>query len=387
MSHGLSSRTSARLSRRAFARTAALAAGAVVLPLPAGPPESAARSWEPLDEALGVLEGRGAEYGVGLANHGPMAAEALCALGRGDRAAAWAAGYRTRLDDPLPARERITADHWQAALGDPRRVTDWAHFFEAQMEEGPWPAVLDRWTARLAPGLVAAAFHGVIRTGHAARALSVRATPRRRRELAAGLSYWAARHQGLPRSDTPGEGRPVREALLRVPRLPLEDRRRGLITDGLRALDAFPAFAPAAGSADLRGDPARVLSDLCGTMADVYLSSVPTGLIALLHGVTGPSAVRLLLPHLSAGTAAVALRNAWHAAAAVYAAFAVNPPGDQAPPGAEPRWDAAAQAEEALATGDEHAIKMTEACRREDAALPRAAFARAARDACRRLAG
>jgi hypothetical protein len=386
MADGSSSRTSARLTRRAFTKRAALAVGAVALPLAPSTPgprtSPAPRDWEPLDDALAQMEGRGAEYGFGLANHGPMAAEALCALGRGDRAGAWVSSYRKRLDDPVPSRERITEATWRAAVGDARRVTDWTRFFEAQLAERPWPAVLDSWAARLAPGLVAAAFHGVIRTGHAVRALSVRETPRRRRELAAGLAYWAARHQALPRSEAAVDLQPVGEALARVPRLPAGDRRRGLIADGLRALDSFPGFGPAAALADLRGDPGRVLSELCAATAAAYLANTPTGLIALLHGVTGPSAVRLLLPHLSRETTDVVLRNTWHAAAALYAAFAVNVPG---PPGQAAPADGTALADAALAAGDEHAIKMTEACLREDAIASRAVYARAARDACERL--
>jgi hypothetical protein len=387
MDDGSSSRDPQRLTRRAFTSKAALAAAALALPPPArvGAAAAAPEAWEPLDEALALLEGRGAEYGFGLANHGPMAAEALCAMGRGDRAADWVSGYRKRLEDPAPPREAVTEATWRAAVGEAPRVTDWARFFQAQLEERPWPAVLDLWAARLAPGLVAAAFHGVIRTAHAARALSVRETPRRRRELAAGLSYWAARHQALPRSDTPGPQRPVAEALAQVPRLPVEDRRRGLIADGLRALDAFPAFAPVAGLANLGGDPGRVISALCGAMAGVYLAHTPAGLITLLHGVTGASAVRLLVPHLSPATTAVVLRNTWHAAAALYAVSATSPPGEP-PAGQDKPLDRDGHVEEALAARDEHAIKMTEACLREDAIAPRAVFGRAARDACRRLA-
>src|SRR5262245_57057211 len=127
------------VTRRAFTKAAALAAGATVLPEPAAFAAASTprivRGWESLDEALGMIEGRGAEYGPHLANHGPMAAEALCALGRGDRAPAWVASYRTRLDDAAPARERVTEETWRAAVGDVSRVTDWARFFEARLEE------------------------------------------------------------------------------------------------------------------------------------------------------------------------------------------------------------------------------------------------------------
>ena len=40
------------------------------------------RNEDALDEALERLARKGPEYGGGLSNHGPMAAEALVALGR-----------------------------------------------------------------------------------------------------------------------------------------------------------------------------------------------------------------------------------------------------------------------------------------------------------------
>ena len=47
----------------------------------------------------------------------------------------------------------------------------------------------------------AAAFHGVLRTGHATRALRQRETAARRNELAVGLGYWAARYEELPTAE------------------------------------------------------------------------------------------------------------------------------------------------------------------------------------------
>ena len=57
---------------------------------------------------------------------------------------------------------------------------------------------------RLAPGLSAAATHGILRTAHAARALSRRDTPERRGELARGLAYWAVAYEELPARERSG---------------------------------------------------------------------------------------------------------------------------------------------------------------------------------------
>ena len=53
------------------------------------------RSPEALDDALTVFAATAPNYGpLGLANHGPMAAEALAHLGRHDAIAGWVARYR-----------------------------------------------------------------------------------------------------------------------------------------------------------------------------------------------------------------------------------------------------------------------------------------------------
>lgn len=58
---------------------------------------------QPLLAGLEVLEGAGPEFDGFLANHGPMACEALVWMGIGDQAPRWAAGYRPRLEGtPTP---------------------------------------------------------------------------------------------------------------------------------------------------------------------------------------------------------------------------------------------------------------------------------------------
>ena len=76
---------------------------------------------EALDDALVVFAATAPNYGsVGLANHGPMVAEALAHLGRSDAIGGWVAGYRARLDEaPHPARP-LSEEEWPAALGPPQ---------------------------------------------------------------------------------------------------------------------------------------------------------------------------------------------------------------------------------------------------------------------------
>ena len=99
--------------------------------------------------------------------------------------------------------------------------------------------------------------------------------------------------------------------------------------------------------------------------------------------MTGPAALRLLLPHLPASEAQRAVRYGWQAAAGIFAAFAGSLP--RIAPGRATETPERL-ADRAVATGDEHAIKLTEACLREHAIRPDPAYLLAARDASERLA-
>ena len=130
------------------------------------------------DEALERLRGTGSEVAGGPApNHGPMAAEALVAMGCDDVVVGWADRYRQQLDAIPPPRSPVTAGNWAQALGAIDRFGDWVAFFRAQLAEAPWQVVFGEWIGRLLPATPSAGAHGLIRTAHALRAL---ATPRPR---------------------------------------------------------------------------------------------------------------------------------------------------------------------------------------------------------------
>src|SRR5207244_2205351 len=185
-----------------------------------------------IDDALEVLKDTGPEFGGGLSNHGPMAAEALIALGRSDLVMTCVERYLPSLDEHPAARRAISHDDWRTALGDNRRVGDWIAFFDGELVDRPWEAVLDEWAIRLAPGLVAAGTHGLIRTAHAVRSLGEAETPARRHELAEGLGYWAARYHPLPEQRAREGNLKPSQAIGRVERLPPEEQvADGLIVD------------------------------------------------------------------------------------------------------------------------------------------------------------
>jgi hypothetical protein len=344
---------------------------------------------DPIDDAYALLLDRAPEYGLmGFANHAPMAVDALVALGRSADVGPWLARYARALGPAPTPGDPLDASDWRAALGNESRFADWRVLFDDELVTEPWETVLDRWAARLAPGLIGAALHGVLRTAHATRALGRRDTPLRRRELAQGLAYWAATYYPLPGDlDAPSAQLAPVEALRAIPLLPAAVRRpHGSIVDALAPLADFTAFHGAARLIDTAtGAPDSVLSDITETLAAAYLANVSReNLIALVHFVTGPSAIRLLFPHVSEATRHRLLGYAWQAGAALYCAYGTTAEA------VTPRAPLPARAElidGAIATGDEHAIKFVEACLREDAIRPAPAFRAAARDAIERLAG
>ena len=104
--------------------------------------------------------------------------------------------------------------------------------------------------------------------------------------------------------------------------------------------------------------------------------------IGLLHAVTAPLACELVLPWLAEEDRDAALSYVWQAAAALHVAYDIDrtaPAPTDAPPGPADLVDAA------LASGDEHAIKLTEAALRTFARSGAGVVLLAAADACARL--
>lgn len=111
--------------------------------------------------------------------------------------------------------------------------------------------------------------------------------------------------------------------------------------------------------------------------ARLYLANAKRHPLVLLHAVTGPAAFRLLLPYLSDHDRPAAFAYMWQAFAAWAAAFAgplLSAPAD----GRDLDWEEIIA--RAVDDGDDHALKLTEAARREDALAPSPAFRVAAAD-------
>ena len=337
-----------------------------------------AASYDALDDALERLSGSAIDLANGNFNHAPMVAEALCALDRPAAVMPWIERYSDRLVPREDGGEPVSPDDWRGALGRRDRFAAWSALFAEELRDAPWPAVLDRWAGRLAPGVSAAATHGAIRVGHSVRALAAGETPARRREFADALASWAASYSELPAperfaaGDDNGALAPG-EAIARIAIVPPAQRRPGNITAALARLSAFPEFAPAIGLADLGGERDTMLAALTELFARIYLANAvsPLTAIVFIHGVTSLTALGHIAPYVGDDTARRLLRYGWQVGCGLYACFGSAAaagdiaPSDETPPSLIDR---------ALAHGDEHVVKFTEACLCRDAVAPSPAY-------------
>lgn len=307
-----------------------------------------------LDEAYERLLTAGPEFDGFLSNHGPMVVEVLAHHGFGDEIHHWLDRYEARLE-PRPAGGR-RIDDWHASLGDATRLGDWLDHFEHEIAEEPWRAVLARWWPRLLPGIAAGATHGVIRTGHAVRALRDRDSPLRRRELGAALASWAARYRLTPAS-RPAGTLAADAALAGVPQVP---DQRGGAAHRLDQLGSTPGWHDALRSlhpSTTADDVEHRTRDLVAAAARRYVTHGHGQGVMLVHAVTAPSAVLRVLPELDVDHWEPSADLAWIASAALQAAYAPAAAWEGEPGSPAPHEVIAA----AVAHGDEHAIKLADA--------------------------
>lgn len=104
--------------------------------------------------------------------------------------------------------------------------------------------------------------------------------------------------------------------------------------------------------------------------ARLYLVNAGPASISYVHTVTAPSALRMMLPHISDAAARLGARYAWQACVAIHSRG--DDPHEVTAPAELPNRDDLI--DRAVFSGDEHAIKYTEACLREYQLNPDPAF-------------
>ncbi len=339
-----------------------------------------APAYAPLDDALDILSPFGPELSNGNFNHAPMVVEALCALGRPEAVFPWIEAYGPRLTPRPTSGEPVDWSQWRSHLGKREMFAEWSRLFVAELGEAPWRSVLERWSGRLAPGYSAAAVHGAIRTAHAARGLAEAETRVRLKELADALASWAASYAELPAASATGPRLSPKAALAAVPVVPRERRPPGNITTALNKLVEFPQFAPVIDTVDLGSDLDAAVATLGELFARIYLANATDTrtFIVFVHAVTAVHALGNLLPHVSAATGGSLARYAWQAGCGLYAAFGGAAPVDTIEPEDD---DPLPLVDQAVAHGDEHVIKFTEASIARHKIAPSPAYPAAIRHA------
>ncbi len=288
----------------------------------------------------------GPEYAGGLSNHLPMALVALASLGAGDaRLAGFAARYASRLVAAPAAAEWPAGEAWASRLGEPESFAAYRGLFEQWLVNEPPGAVLRQALPVLMAGVGAAAFHGLIATACAVRAGHHGA-------LADALAYWACRWLDLGASRAAGR---VIDPQRLLARLAPPSGSADLIFERMRLAAAMPGFAAQVAQLKLGDDS---LPRLARMGARLYGGS---GNFTALHAVTGAHALRLLLPFIDEPLPA--LRAWWRALAAALAASGARA-GEA--PAARP-WPELIAA--AMASPDEHLIKLVDSCHQEQQAL------------------
>lgn len=303
-----------------------------------------------------------AEYERHLSSHLTMALSALKRLGASDELLnTFAARYARRLAAAPPAVPWPAGEPWRSRLGEPAAWPAYRDLFWHWLVTEGAAAVLAQALPTLMRGCGAAAFHGLIRVGYAVQA-------GHGRELADALAYWACRWLPLgPASpDAPTRlARPagtVAQPLAVLQALHMPKPAGGLIAVRMHAAALVPGFAQAVAPLRLGAD---VLPRLARTAARGYAAS---GNFTALHLVTSAHALRVLMPLMpphgdaQGPEARAALARYWHAYAAGWVASGAVL-GRATPPMPWPELVGAA-----LASSDDHLIKLVDACREEQQA-------------------
>jgi hypothetical protein len=329
-----------------------------------------------LDEAYERFHATGPEFDDGLSNHGPMAVEAMARRGHTRDVHAWVDWYRERLEDQPRGLTPVTRTDWQEALGDQKRLGDWRTFLLRESAEQPWRDLLVEWWPRLLPGIIAGATHGVIRVGHAVRALldeeaalsasgsadAVVTEGPRIAELAHAIAYWAARWTPLDVEYSHRSGLIApSEALADVPAVAEQAVSISYRIGQLSGTTGWSAAVGALRTPETPQQAAELLAEVANAAVLDYLTHGQANPVMLVHASTAPTAVLRTLPALPESLWIPSLDAAWLATAAVTAAYRNTE--------AEAEQVAAAVAEtegpqesfdRAVRHRDEHAVKFAD---------------------------
>ena len=299
----------------------------------------------------------------GTTNHCPMALVALARMGAApDRLQAffarWTEKYAIIETQPAIA---LAGNDWLAQVGNPAAFSSLCrHFAQAIGHDGA-PAVMGV-VLSLAPHAPATdAFHAVIRMGYGIEAGHAG-------EIASGLASYVATNLPI---DIDCTGRAtavsVEEGFAAVSdQLAGREWPVGSITGRLKAIAADPTFRRA-----LQSPPAgpALLDDLARASIALYWQTAD---FTVLHMVTGLYAARSVLSQLPASLVHQMRPSIWAALCAAYVSVGAPPLIPIDAPTVSAAWPELLQ--RAIASDDDHVIKMVYTCFRESAQYPDSSF-------------
>ena len=286
------------------------------------------------------------EYQGGLSNHLPMALVSLHSLGAdAARLQAFCDHYAPRLQAAPPAVAWPSGDAWTGRFGQPEAWPAYRALFAEWMVAEGATEMLACVLPALMPGCGAAAFHGPIRVAAALRAGHAA-------EVADALAYWASRFVTL--GPVPSDLGTVADPRMLLRRLQAVPSRKALIADRMVVAARNPALQAAVPRLLI---DQHTLARLARLSAQAYAGS---GNFTALHLVTACHAMRVLVPAIE--NPLPCLRWFWQAWATAVAAACLK----RLPPASAQTWPTLVAA--ALASNDEHQIKLIDSCRAEETA-------------------
>jgi hypothetical protein len=310
-------------------------------------------SWEPSAALLARLSAAARhdfEYARGLSNHLPMALASLARLGADEaRLEAFEAAAAARLQPAPPPRPWPAGDPWRGRLGRRAAAPAYRGLFAEWIAHEGASDVLAQVLPGLWPGVGAAAFHGLIRTASGVRCGHAG-------EVAEGLAYWACRYLPLGELPEPARspGRGITDPVVLLRRLRAAHSTRRLIFERMREAASDGTVNAVVARLVVTEDTPRALARAAAQ------ACAGSGDFTALHLVTATHAMRVLARFVDEPLAG--WRWFWQAYA-----HAVVAAGLQRQPTAPLHsWSHLEQA--ALASDDEHLIKLVDSCREEERA-------------------
>ncbi|MGP1384563.1 MAG: questin oxidase family protein [Thainema sp.] len=301
-------------------------------------------------------------YGDRLANHLPMVLIAMQQMGADDTALTqYYHAYISKLQVVNSEKSRFIQDFVATEhLGNRDRFNDFSTFFHQEIAKSGKSAVLQEWLPLLMPGVAASAFHALIRLAYAVEADLDS-------EIAIALAYWAAEFQPLGSvGQTTSES--IIDIAVRLGPIGAEHQfQPGIIVDRMNEIKELSTFQSA-----IYQPEQLCLDDIRQLCIAAYLQ---TGDFTLLHAVTSTHAFRVILPYQS--NPELALRYHWQAILVAYLStgLLLNPDNQDAP---THQQDWSSCFTNAIASRNDHQIKLTYTCWREFEQSHAAQYLRAA---------